>query len=132
MTTRLAHPEDETLRDLTRKLAADTSRLVRQEAELTKRELTEKLFRARHETAKAAAAGAVTLVGSLAVLAGLILLLAHVISLWLSALILGVAVAALGTTMLGRINRNIALLDQELQHPIDRRAHDATHLKEAV
>jgi hypothetical protein len=77
-------------------LAGETSTLVRQEIALFKAELSEKLTRMGVGAAALAAGGVVAFSGWLALLAAAILGLSHVLAPWLSALIIGVLVLAVG------------------------------------
>ncbi len=77
-------------------LAGETSTLVRQEIALFKAELSEKLTRMGVGAAAVAAGGLIAFSGWLALLAAAILGLSHVLAPWLSALIIGVVVIALG------------------------------------
>jgi hypothetical protein len=82
--------------ELFSELANGTTALVRQELTLAKIELSQKAGEAGKRVGLAAAGGAVAYVGLAAVVAALILLLGQYIALWLSALIIGVAVMAIG------------------------------------
>jgi hypothetical protein len=80
-------------------LAGETSMLVRQEIALLKAELNEKLARIGLGAGALAAGGVIAFSGWLALLAGAILGLSHVLAPWLSALIIGVFVLALGAAL---------------------------------
>ena len=77
-------------------LAGETSMLVRQEIALFKAELNEKLARIGLGAGTLAAGGVIAFSGWLALLAAAILGLSHVLAPWLSALIIGVFVLAIG------------------------------------
>jgi hypothetical protein len=77
-------------------LAGETSTLVRQEIALLKAELSGKLTRMGVGAAALAAGAVIAFSGWLALLAAAILGLSHVLAPWLSALIIGVVVIALG------------------------------------
>ena len=77
-------------------LAGETSTLVRQEIALFKAELNEKLVRAGVGAGAIAAGGVIAFSGWLALVAAAIIGLSHVVAPWLSALIIGVVVIALG------------------------------------
>jgi len=77
-------------------LAGETSTLVRQEIALFKAELSGKLTRIGVGTGALAVGGVIAFSGWLALLAAAILGLSHVLAPWLSALIIGVVVIALG------------------------------------
>jgi hypothetical protein len=80
-------------------LAGETSTLVSQEIALFKAELGEKLTRMGVGAAALAAGGVIAFGGWLALLAAAILGLSHVLAPWLSALIIGVVVIALGAAL---------------------------------
>jgi hypothetical protein len=77
-------------------LAGETSTLVRQEIALFKAELNEKLGRMGVGAGALAAGGVIAFSGWLALVAAAILGLSHVLAPWLSALIVGILVIALG------------------------------------
>ena len=77
-------------------LAGETSTLVRQEIALFKAELSEKLTRMGVGAGALAAGGVIAFSVWLALLAAAILGLSHAVAPWLSALIIGVVVIALG------------------------------------
>src|SRR5437764_2952572 len=77
-------------------LAGETSTLVRQEIALFKAELSEKLSRMGLGAAALVAGGVLAFSGWFALLAAAILGLNYVLAPWLSALIVGVVVIALG------------------------------------
>lgn len=88
--------EEPTLGELFATLTRETSTLVRKEMELAKTEMTEKATKAGKNVGFLAAGGFVAYAGLLAIIAGVILLLGQAISLWLSALIVGLLVAGGG------------------------------------
>jgi hypothetical protein len=77
-------------------LAGETSTLVRQEIALFMADLSEKLTRMGVGAGALAAGGVIAFSGWLALLAAAILGLSHAVAPWLSALIIGVVVIALG------------------------------------
>jgi hypothetical protein len=132
MTTRLADPDEATLRELLTKLANDSSRLVRTEAELAKREIDEKVKEVRTEAVKGAVAGAVAYAGGLSLIGGIVLLLGLLIPLWLSALIVGGLVSGAGGAMLLSAKKNVEELDAAPKRTIRRAKQDVLTLKEAT
>ena len=101
--------EERSIGELFSQLANDTTSLVRQEVRLAKVELGQKATEAGKQVGLIALGGAVTYAGFLAIIAALIALLAQYMSVWLSALIVGVVVAGIGY-FLGR--REIVALKQ--------------------
>jgi hypothetical protein len=77
-------------------LAGETSTLVRQEIALLKAELSEKLTGMGVGAAALAAGGVIAFSGWLALVAAAIIGLSYVLAPWLSALIIGAVVMALG------------------------------------
>ena len=77
-------------------LAGETSTLVRQEIALFKAELNEKLTRIGVGAGALAAGGVIAFSGWLALVAAAIIGLSYVLAPWLSALIVGLVVIALG------------------------------------
>ena len=88
--------EERSLGELFAELARDTSSLVRQEVDLAKTEVTQKATRAGRHIGMIGAGAAVAYAGLLAVVAAVILGIGLFIPLWLSALIVGIAVAIVG------------------------------------
>ncbi len=88
--------DDRSLGELFSELTQETTTLVRQEVQLAKTEMSQKASRVGKDVGFLAAGGAVAYAGLLAIIAGGIFLLALVIPLWLSALLVGIAVAAVG------------------------------------
>jgi xanthine/uracil permease len=88
--------EERSLGDLFGELSRQTSTLIRQEVTLAKTEVSQKASSVGKDVGMLAAAGAVAYAGFLAVLAAIILLLAGPLPNWLAALIVGLAVIAVG------------------------------------
>ena len=80
-------------------LAGETSLLVRQEIALLKAELNAKLARAGLGAGAIAAGGLIAFSGWLALVAAAIIGLSYVLAPWLSALIIGVFVIAIGAAL---------------------------------
>ncbi len=94
--------DDRSLGELFSELAQETTTLVRHEVNLAKVEMSEKASRAGKHVGFLAAGGAVAYAGLLAILAGVIVLLNDVMPLWLSALLVGLVVAAVGYFLVRR------------------------------
>jgi len=88
--------DDRSLGELFGELSRETSSLVRQEVALAKAELTQTASTVGVDVGYLAAGAGVAYAGLLALVAALILLLGEAIELWVSALIVGVVLAALG------------------------------------
>ncbi len=94
--------DDRSLGELFAELAQETSTLVRQEVNLAKVEMSDKASRVGRQVGVLAAGGAVAYAGLLAILAAVIVLLDNVMPLWLSALLVGIAVAVVGYLLVRR------------------------------
>lgn len=85
--------EQASLGELFSDLAAQTGKLIRQEAALAKSELTDKAAAAGKDIGFVAAGAFLGYAGLLAITAAVIVLLANVIPLWLSSLVVGAILA---------------------------------------
>jgi len=94
--------EQRSVAELFGELSQDVGLLVRQEAQLAKTEVLEKLNRATGNLITLAAGGVVALIGGLALTAAIILLLVDPVGLdpWLAAALVGALLAVIGTVML--------------------------------
>ena len=89
--------DERSLGELFGDLAKETSTLVRQEVQLAKTEMTEKASAVGKDAGMIAAGGFVAYAGLLALVAALIIALGQLgVPWWLSSLIVGVVVAAVG------------------------------------
>ena len=102
--------DDRSLGELFSELSQETTMLVRQEMNLAKAEMSQKASRVGKDVGFMAAGGAVAYAGLLAIVAGLIALVGLVIPLWLSALLVGLVVAAIGYFL---VKRGLDALKQE-------------------
>ena len=88
--------EERSIGELFSELASQTTTLVRQEVQLAKIEMGQKASQVGKEVGFIGLGGAVGYAGFLAVLAALILIIGQFIPVWLSALIVGLVVMAVG------------------------------------
>lgn len=104
--------DERSIGDLLKDLFQDLSTLVRQEINLAKTEMTQKASRAGKNVGFLAAGGAVAYAGFLAVLAGIIALLAQIpfVPVWLSALVVGLVVAGVGYFL---VRKGLTALQEE-------------------
>jgi len=102
--------DDRSVGELFSELSQETTTLIRQEVQLAKTEMSQKASRVGKDVGFLAASGAVAYAGLLAIIAGVIALLALVIPLWLSALLVGLVVAAIGYFL---VKRGLDALKQE-------------------
>src|SRR5581483_1878631 len=88
-------------------LSRETTTLVRQEINLAKTEMTQKVSRVGKDIGFLAVGGAIIYAGFLAIVAAVILVLAHWIPGWLSALLVGGVIAGVGY---GLVQRGLSAL----------------------
>lgn len=94
--------DERSLGELFSDLSRQTSALVRQEVALAKTEMSQTAREVGKNVAILAVGGAVVYAGALAILAAIIILLAELMPWWLSALIVGIVVAAIGYFLIDR------------------------------
>lgn len=94
--------DERTLGELFGDLSRETNTLIRQEVALAKSELTTKATRLGKDAGMLAAGGALAYAGLLALIAAAIIGLAHAITWWLSALIIGVIVLLIAGGLMWR------------------------------
>src|SRR3954451_21492401 len=101
--------EERSIGTLFGELSQDVALLVRQEAQLAKTEMQEKLSRVTTDLVALATGGVVALIGGLALVAALILLLIDPVGLapWLAALLVGAVFGITGWVMLQRGVQNL-------------------------
>ena len=124
--------EQASLGDLFSDLAEQTGKLIRQEAALAKTELTEKAAAAGKNIGMLAAGAFIGYAGLLAITAAVIVGLAYVLPLWLSALIVGAVLAISGYFL---INAGLTALKKTAWTPeetIESIKEDAQWLKQQV
>jgi uncharacterized membrane protein len=88
--------EEQSLRTLVKQLGTDASLLVRQEVQLARQEVEEKLSKATKEVAALAAGAAIAYVGLMGITAGVILVLSLAMAAWIAALIVGAVLVLAG------------------------------------
>lgn len=88
--------DNRSLGELFAELTKETTTLVRQEVALAKTEMTQKAAEVGKDVGFLAAGGAVAYAGLLAIVAGVVLALGQIIPLWISALLVGLMIAAIG------------------------------------
>jgi hypothetical protein len=105
---------DQSVGELLGGLYHDTSNILRLEIELAKAEMSQKASRVGKNVGFLAAGGIVAYTGVLAIVAGIIGLLALLVPVWLSALIVGIVIAAVGGIL---IRSGLKTLQQEQAAP---------------
>lgn len=88
------------LGELFKDLSHDTQKLINQEIELAKTEISEKVSRMLKDVASIAIGGFVAYTGVLVLVAAIVLALGKFLPLWASALIIGVIISGVGVFML--------------------------------
>ena len=129
-----ASPEygERSLRDLASSLTSDVSLLVRQEAELAKAQIDDRLKRAKKDGIALGAGGAVAYTGVLALTAAVIAALAMAMPIWLSALLVGLVLSAAGGLMLRKATTDLAHMDPVPRASVESIKTDFRVLKETV
>jgi hypothetical protein len=124
--------QERSIGELFGQLTQDTALLVRQEVQLAKSEMQQKISRATRDLASLATGGAVVLLGALALTAALILVLAGPVGLapWLAALLAGVVLAAVGYSMLRRGLRDLKRTDPTPRRTVESIKEDIQRAKE--
>lgn len=92
------HKDERSLGELFSDLSRETSELVRSEVQLAKNEMTERAKRSGKDVGFMAAGGALLYAGLLAFIAGIIVLIGHVLAIpyWVSAIGISIIVMLIG------------------------------------
>jgi len=128
---RQSQPEDRSLGDLFSDLTRDTATLVRQEVTLAKTELTDKASKVGKDVAFLAMGGLVAYAGMVAIIFGLIFLInALGLSLWVSALLVGLVVAAVGGALVSKGLGELKKIDPVPRQTVESLKEDKEWAKE--
>jgi xanthine/uracil permease len=122
--------DERSLGDLFADLSRQTSELVRQEVNLAKAEMTQKAREVSKDAGFIGAGGALAYAGLLVLLAMLVLLLGIWIPMWLSALIVGVVVVAIGGFLILRGRDGLTKTNLTPQQTVDTLKEDVRWAKE--
>jgi hypothetical protein len=124
--------QERSIGDLFGQLTQDLSLLVRQETQLAKTEIQEKISRASRDLVALAAGGIVALIGGFAIAAAIILLLVDPVGLepWLAALLVGVLLAGGGYLMLQKGLRDLKTVDPAPRRTVESVKEDIQAIKE--
>jgi uncharacterized membrane protein YqjE len=98
---------DRSLGDLFTELTSEMTTLVRQEVDLAKEEMSRKAANVGKDVGFLAAGAAVGYAGLLAIVAAVVIIVAHVMPWWLAALIVGLVVAGIGGFLVYRGLQNL-------------------------
>ncbi|HKG47863.1 MAG TPA: phage holin family protein [Pyrinomonadaceae bacterium] len=120
------------LGDLFGDLATDMSNLVRQEVTLAKLEITQKVKHVGTNVGYLVIGGAVAYAAVLAIIAGIIMLLAKVLPGWGSALIVGAVVGGIGWLLIGKAMMALQQTDLTPRETVETLKEDATWMKEQI
>jgi len=124
--------EERSLGDLFTELAGEMGTLVRQEVALAQAEVTHKATKAGKNVGSLVIGGAVGYAAALAMIAGIILLVAQFIPAWLSALIVGGAIGAVAYFMISSALEKLKKTDPMPRNTIETLKEDAKWLKKEV
>jgi hypothetical protein len=124
--------EERSLGELFGELSEDVGLLLRQEAQLAKTEMQQKLSRVTTDLVALASGGVVALVGALALTSAVVLLLIDPVGLkpWLAALLVGALLAVAGWAMLQRGLKNLQRTDPTPRRTVETIKDDIQWAKE--
>jgi hypothetical protein len=124
--------QERSIGELFGQLTQDLSLLVRQETQLAKTEIQEKISRASRDLVALAAGGIVALIGGFALAAAIILLLVDPVGLepWVAALLVGVLLAGGGYMMLQKGLRDLKTVDPAPRRTVESVKEDIQAIKE--
>jgi hypothetical protein len=124
--------QERSVGELFGQLTQDLSLLVRQETQLAKVEIQEKISRASRDLVSLAAGGVVALVGGFALVTAIILLLVDPIGLepWLAALLVGALLAVGGYALLRGGLTDLKTLDPAPRRTVESIKEDIQTVKE--
>ncbi|HEU5132341.1 MAG TPA: phage holin family protein [Pyrinomonadaceae bacterium] len=124
--------ENRPLGDLFGDLATDMANLVRQEVSLAKVEITQKAKHVGRNVGYLVIGGAVAYAAALAIIAGIIMLLAKVVPHWGAALIVGAVVGAIGWMLIGKAMAALQQTDLTPHETVETLKEDATWVKQQI
>jgi hypothetical protein len=124
--------QERSIGELFGQLTQDLSLLVRQETQLAKTEIQEKISRASRDLVALAAGGIVALIGGFAITTAIILLLVDPVGLepWLAALLVGALLAGGGYLMLQKGLRDLKTVDPAPRRTVESVKEDIQAIKE--
>ena len=124
--------EERSLGDLFTELATETGTLVRQEVALAQTEIVYKATKAGKNVGYLVVGGAVAYAAALALIAGIVILLANFMPAWLSAMLVGVLVGGAGYFMISSALTELKKTDPMPRNTIETNKEDAQWLKREV
>jgi hypothetical protein len=124
--------DEPTLGDLFSSLTGDISTLIRQEVDLARTETTEKLTRATSSVISMVAGGMIAYTGLIALIIAVIVGLSNLMPLWLSALIVGIVVIAIGGIMIASGRSSLANMSVVPEKTVESMKENREWAKEQV
>src|SRR5919112_146033 len=121
--------EERSIGELFAELSQKTTTLVRQEIQLAKAEMSQKASRVGKNVGFLIIGGVVAYTGLLAIVAAVIIVLGGVIPLWLSALVVGLVIAALGLFLVVKGANTLRQEDPAPQETIETLKEDREWLR---
>ena len=122
--------EDRSIGELIAELSRETVALVRQEVQLAKAEMSQKASRVGKNVGFLIVGGVVAYTGLLAIVAAVIIVLGGVIPLWLSALGVGLVIAAIGLVLVLKGANTLRQEDPAPQETIETLKEDREWLRD--
>ena len=124
--------ENRPLGDLFGDLATEMSNLVRQEVALAKVEVAQKAKYVGRNVGYLVVGGSVAYAALLAIIAGIIMLLAKVVPHWGAALIVGVVVGGIGWLLIGKAMMALQQAELTPHETVETLKEDATWMKQQI
>ena len=121
-----------TLGDLFSSLTEDLSTLIRKEVDLARTETTEKVTRATRSIVSIIAGGMIAYAGLIALIIAVIVGLSRFMPLWLSALIVGIVVVAIGAIMISSGRGSLANMSVMPEKTVESMKENTEWAKEQV
>jgi len=122
--------DDRSIGELIAELSRETVALVRQEVQLAKAEMSQKASRVGKNVGFLVIGGVVAYTGLLAIVAAVIIVLGGVIPLWLSALVVGLVIAAIGLFLVVKGANTLRQEDPAPQETIETLKEDREWLRD--
>ncbi len=122
--------DDRSLGELIAELSRETVTLVRQEVQLAKTEMSQKASRVGKNVGFLVVGGVVAYTGLLAIVAAVIIALGNAIPLWLSALVVGLVIAAVGGLLVVKGANTLRQEDPTPQETIETLKEDREWLRD--
>jgi hypothetical protein len=121
--------DDRSIGELFSELSRETTTLLRQEVQLAKAEMTQKASQVGKNVGFLVIGGVVAYTGVLALVAAGIILLGQVIPYWLSALIFGLVIAAIGLFLVVKGANTLRQEDPTPRQTVETLKEDSQWLK---